>query len=62
LLFGLLQLAQTLVGLWGFLISLKCIGEAHRFSAWRALGAFVVAGLMVAVPVGLLMLAVQASG
>jgi Yip1-like protein len=60
LLLGLLQLAQTLIGFWGFLITLKCIGEAHRFSAWRALGAFVVAGLVVAVPVGLVMMAAQA--
>jgi len=60
LLFGLLQLAQTLIGFWGFLITLKCIAEAQRFSAWRALGAFVVVGLMVGVPVGLVMLAAQA--
>jgi hypothetical protein len=60
LLFGLLQLAQTLICFWGFLITLKCIAEAHRFSAWRALGAFVVVGLMVAVPVGLVMVAAQA--
>ena len=25
------------LGLWGFVVGLKCIGEVHRFSAWRAL-------------------------
>jgi Yip1 domain len=59
LLFGFLQLAQTLIGIWGFLITLKCIAEAQRFSAWRAFGAFVLVGLMVGVPVGLAMLGLQ---
>jgi hypothetical protein len=60
LFFGLLELAQALAGFWGFLITLKCIGEAHRFSAWRALGTLVLAGLIVGVPAGLLMIAAQA--
>jgi hypothetical protein len=59
LLFGLLQLASTLIGLWGFVITLKCLGEAHRFSAWRALGAFLLVGLVLGVPIGLIMLAAQ---
>jgi len=60
LFFGLLVLAQTLVGFWGLVIGLKCIAEAHRFSAWRALGTLVLVGLMLIVPVGLLMIAAQA--
>ena len=24
--------------LWGFIVMLKCVGEVHRFSVWRALG------------------------
>jgi len=27
------------LGIWGFIVWLKCLGEVHRFSAWRALGA-----------------------
>ena len=27
------------LGIWGFVINLKCLGEVHRFSAWRAFGA-----------------------
>jgi hypothetical protein len=41
---------DSIAGIWIFVISLKCIGEVHRFSAWRALGAIVVGFLaMVAV-------------
>lgn len=62
LFFGLLELTQALVGFWGFLIALKCVGEAHRFSAWRALATLVLAGLMLGVPLGLLSIASQALG
>ncbi len=27
---------------WGFIVMLKCIGEVHRFSAWRALGSILL--------------------
>jgi hypothetical protein len=27
---------------WGFVVMLKCIGEVHRFSAWRALGSILL--------------------
>ncbi len=59
ILFRLLQLAGALAGIWGFLVTLKCIAEAHEFSSWRALWTYVLMGLMVAVPVGLLLLAGQ---
>ena len=34
--------------LWGFVVLLKCLGEAHRFSAWRAL-VVVLGGVILAV-------------
>ncbi len=44
---------ETIVGIWVFVISLKCLGEVHRFSAWRALGAILLGTLaMIAVAVG----------
>jgi hypothetical protein len=52
----------VLIGLWGFAISLKCLGEAHAFSAWRALGALILAAFIVIVPIGLVVLAVQSLG
>ncbi len=49
---SLLLLHGVLV-LWGFVIMLKCIGEVHRFSAWRALGsmALVIATIALVVVV-----------
>jgi hypothetical protein len=43
--FGLIE---GIVTLWAFVISVKCLGEVHGFSAWRALGA-VVLGLLAVV-------------
>ena len=43
-----------IAGIWIFVISLKCIGEVHRFSAWRALGAIILSFLaMLAVVVAI---------
>jgi Yip1 domain len=47
-------IVESLIGLWVFVILLKCIGEVHHFSAWRALGAIVVGTLaMLAVLAGI---------
>jgi hypothetical protein len=45
-------LFEAVFGLWGLVISLKCIGEVHRFSAWRALVAILIPPLMVALVLG----------
>ena len=37
-----LGLLNGILGLWGFVVSLKCLAEVHRFSAWRALGAVLI--------------------
>jgi len=48
LLFLLLGFAvvEAAIGIWSIIIFLKCIGEVHRFSAWKALGAVIVPGLV----------------
>jgi hypothetical protein len=38
---------EAVLGIWGFVISLKCMGEVHRFSAWRALGTVLIPPLIV---------------
>jgi hypothetical protein len=38
---SLLLLHGALV-LWGFVVMLKCVGEVHRFSAWRAFGSILM--------------------
>ena len=35
---------EAIVSLWSFVVMLHCVGEAHRFSAWRALGAALLPG------------------
>jgi Yip1 domain len=45
---------EVVLGFWGFIVSLKCIGEVHRFSAWRALVAILIPPLIVMVVVGLI--------
>jgi hypothetical protein len=37
------------LAIWGFFINLKCFGEVHRFSAWRALGAILIPALIAAI-------------
>jgi hypothetical protein len=37
-----LALLHGLLVLWGFVVMLKCVGEVHRFSAWRALGSILL--------------------
>ena len=39
------------VAIWAFVISLKCLGEAHGFSAWRALGAILLGLLAILIVV-----------
>ena len=46
-------LAMGAAGIWGTVTSVLCVAEAHRFSGWKALGSVALALLLVAVPVGL---------
>jgi len=43
----------AVLGIWGFVINLKCFGEVHRFSAWRALSAILIPPLIAMVVIGL---------
>ena len=47
------SLLALALALWGFVILLKCLGEVHGFSAWRALGATLIALLLFAAVVGI---------
>jgi hypothetical protein len=47
-------IVDSIAGIWIFVILLKCIGEVHHFSAWRALGAIILGFLaMIAVVVAI---------
>jgi Yip1 domain len=45
---SLFSIVESVVGIWVFVISLKCLGEVHHFSAWRALGAILLGVLAMA--------------
>ena len=47
------MVVQGMLGFWGLVILLKSLGEVHRFSAWRALGAILIPPL-IAFVVGLI--------
>jgi hypothetical protein len=39
---------EAIISIWSFILMLHCVGAVHRFSAWRALGAFVLPGAILA--------------
>lgn len=43
-------LIESIIGIWAFVIFLKSLGEAHGFSAWKALGTVVLSILVLVVP------------
>lgn len=49
-LFGF-ALVQLVIGVWAVVVALKCLGQVQGFSAWKALGNCMLAGLVVVVPV-----------
>jgi hypothetical protein len=47
-------LVEAVLGIWGFFISMKCLGEVHRFSAWRAFGAVLLPLVVLGFAIGFL--------
>ncbi len=58
----LIELTQAVAAIWQFVVSLKCLGEAHSFSAWRSLLALVLAVIVVVVPIVILALLLGVTG
>jgi hypothetical protein len=50
-------LAMGAAGIWGTVTSVLCVAEAHRFSGWKALASVALGLLVLAVPIGLVGLA-----
>ena len=44
--FTLANWVEAIISVWSFILMLQCVGEVHRFSAWRALAAFLVPGVI----------------
>ena len=51
-----LVIVEVILSLWMLVCTLKLIGEAHEFSAWRALGSALLAGLLLVIPLLLVIL------
>jgi uncharacterized membrane protein YidH (DUF202 family) len=52
---------EAVLGIWSFVILLKCVGEVQGFSAWKALGSLILIGLVIFVPIMLLVILFLAS-
>jgi hypothetical protein len=46
---------EGIIGIWSLVVLLKCIGEVHRFSAWRALAAGLIPPLIAVLTIGLML-------
>jgi hypothetical protein len=49
-----ISLIELTIAIWAIIVFLKCLGQVQGFSAWKALGNTVLAGLVIAVPILLL--------
>jgi hypothetical protein len=49
-----LLLLTVVIGVWSIVVTIKCLAEAHRFTAWHGLGALLLAGLILSLPIILL--------
>ncbi|MGA7870039.1 MAG: YIP1 family protein [Candidatus Binatus sp.] len=47
-----IMVVEGVLGIWGAIVGLKCIGEVHRFSAWRTLAAALIPGLIAVATIG----------
>tara|TARA_R110002096_G_scaffold203718_5_gene389040 strand:+ start:150 stop:836 length:687 start_codon:yes stop_codon:yes gene_type:complete len=52
---------ETVIGVWSFVVLLHTLGQAHGFSAWKALGSILIAILIIAVPLTLLVIGLAAA-
>lgn len=62
---NLFEVIYLILAIWGAVIWLKCLGEVHRFSAWRALGTSVIAtalGLGIMFVLGIILMTVMFFG
>ncbi|MFI8709594.1 Yip1 family protein [Bacillus sp. NPDC077411] len=50
ILFGIFALIDFVIGIWTIIISLKCLGEAHQFSAWKALLTTILSFMIIILP------------
>jgi hypothetical protein len=42
---------EIVMGIWGVIVLLKCLGEVNKFSAWKALGSLIIGSLIILIPI-----------
>jgi hypothetical protein len=55
MLFAPILLLGAVIVFWRIVVFLKCLGEAHRFSAWHALGATLIGFVLLVIPFAILL-------
>jgi hypothetical protein len=58
MLFIVFGLADLVIGIWSGFVTLKCLAEAQRFSAWKALLNIILPGVIILVPILIVVFAV----
>jgi len=53
--FVIVAIAEVVLNVWSFVISLHCLGQVQGFSAWRALGNQALTALVLIIPLGIIM-------
>jgi len=52
---------EVTIGMWTLIVYLKCLGQVQGFSAWKALGNGILAGLVIIVPILIIAIAIGLS-
>ena len=52
---------EVTIGIWTLIVYLKCLGQVQGFSAWKALGNSILAGLVIIVPILIIAIAIGLS-
>ncbi len=56
-----LGIIEFVFSIWSVIVGLKCLGEVQGFSAWKALGNSILAGLVILVPLVILLISMFAA-
>ncbi|HET6277875.1 MAG TPA: hypothetical protein VFG08_03750, partial [Candidatus Polarisedimenticolia bacterium] len=46
-----ITLLTLIIAVWSIVITIKCVAEAHRFSAWQGLGAAFLSLFILSIPI-----------
>ncbi|HDX9588876.1 TPA: YIP1 family protein [Bacillus pseudomycoides] len=59
ILFFIFAIIDFVIGIWTIIISLKCLGEAHQFSAWKALLTTIVSFMIIILPLVIIVILIS---